>query len=114
MAGHLLRSGGLPRALLCASDELAIGVLHELRTAGVDVPGRVSVMGVDDHPHAELHGLTTIAQPVAEQAELAARWVVEAVRAGGRRGPVVRTVPPEPERLATRLVVRASTGPGRG
>lgn len=105
---ELLRRDRLPGALVCASDELAIGVLHELRQAGVDVPGQVSVIGVDDHPFAELHGLTTIAQPVAEQAELATRWVLDALRGDGPRagtaGPVV-------EQLPTRLVVRGSTGP---
>jgi DNA-binding LacI/PurR family transcriptional regulator len=82
VARDLMRRDRLPGALVCASDELAIGVLHELRRAGVDVPGRVSVIGVDDHPHAELHDLTTIAQPVAEQAELATRWVMDALREG--------------------------------
>ena len=86
----LLRRGRLPGALVCASDEVAIGALHELRLAGVDVPGRVSVVGVDDHPHAELHDLTTIAQPVAEQAELATRWVLDALEG---TGPVHGRVP---------------------
>ena len=106
----LLRRGRLPGALVCASDEVAIGALHELRLAGVDVPGQVSVVGVDDHPHAELHDLTTIAQPVAEQAELATRWVLDSLE--GADGRARRRRPrPTCERLPTRLVLRGSTGP---
>ncbi|MFC3688966.1 LacI family DNA-binding transcriptional regulator [Aquipuribacter hungaricus] len=108
---ELLRRGTLPGALVCACDELAIGVLHELRQAGVDVPGQVSVIGVDDHPHAELHDLTTISQPVAEQAETATRWVMEGLRPGARAG---GTEPaPRSERMPTRLVLRRSTGPAQ-
>lgn len=105
VARELLSRRVRPAALVCACDEVAIGVLHELRVAGVDVPGRVSVIGVDDHPHAALHDLTTIAQPVAEQAELATRWLLGALVGGGDevsdRGA---------ERLQTRLVTRGSTG----
>ncbi len=110
----LLRRDRLPGALVCSSDELAIGVLHELRQAGVPVPGRVSVIGVDDHPHAELHDLTTIAQPVAEQAELATRWVLASLHGTGGPDDGLSGAPPEAQRLPTRLVVRGSTGPVPG
>lgn len=122
IGADLLRRDRIPQALVCASDELAIGVLHELRAAGVSVPGEVSVVGVDDHPHAVLHGLTTIAQPVAEQAELAALWLLASLQPGE---PVPsKPVPGEPapggpapgepsgpraELLPTRLLVRRST-----
>lgn len=111
VAVEMLRRGQVPRAMVCASDEVAIGVLHELRVAGVDVPGEVSVVGVDDHPHAVLHDLTTIAQPVAEQAELATRWLLEGLdptrpRPAPDRGPAAELLP-------TRLVVRGSTAPAR-
>ena len=119
---QMLQQDRVPGAMVCASDELAIGVLHELRRAGVDVPGRVSVIGVDDHPHAELHDLTTIAQPVAEQAELGTRWLMDALRPEEGTTPAVATAaapgaapavakPPQVHRLPTRLVIRASTGP---
>ncbi|WP_380164585.1 LacI family DNA-binding transcriptional regulator [Jannaschia sp. R86511] len=104
----LLRRRQLPPALVCASDEVAIGVLHELRVAGVDVPGQVSVIGVDDHPHAVLHDLTTIAQPVAEQAELATRWLLAALEGGDGAATVAGE---GVELLQTRLVVRGTTAP---
>ena len=113
VARDMLRRDRLPGALVCACDELAIGVVHDLRRAGVDVPGRVSVIGVDDHPHAELHDLTTIAQPVAAQAELATRWLMDALRVTTPSTPQLPQLPqlPQVARLPTHLVVRGSTGP---
>ena len=99
---RLVASGDLPTGLVCCCDELAIGVMHELRGAGVRVPEDVSVVGVDDHPFAALHDLTTVAQPVAEQAETAARWLLDSLgqATGGTAGG---------EQLDTWLVRRGST-----
>jgi LacI family transcriptional regulator len=52
-AGHracrrLLASGRPFTALFCGNDPCAIGALRALREAGLDVPGRVSVVGFDD------------------------------------------------------------------
>lgn len=56
-----------PTAIFVANDEMAFGVIHELRRMGLDVPGDVSVVGFDDlflsqafHPP-----LTTVSQPRA-------------------------------------------------
>ena len=43
---------GATKAILCASDDIARGVLAELRRLGLRVPGDVSVMGYDDLPLA--------------------------------------------------------------
>jgi LacI family transcriptional regulator, repressor for deo operon, udp, cdd, tsx, nupC, and nupG len=104
---ELLARPTLPRALVCASDEVAFGVLHELRLGGVDVPGAISVVGVDDHPHAELHDLTTVHQPVAAQAERATRWLLVSLG-------VADAAPGSPDdldRLGTYLVKRGTTAP---
>lgn len=92
-----------PSAVLAFSDEMALGALHCLRHAGVDVPSQLSVVGVDDHPMAELHDLTTFRQPVQEQGAAAARTTLDLLR--GR--------PPETPALSlpTELVVRGTTGP---
>lgn len=39
-------------AVFCANDHAALGVVHALREAGLDVPSDVSVMGFDDIPMA--------------------------------------------------------------
>ncbi|KGM12965.1 LacI family transcriptional regulator [Cellulomonas bogoriensis 69B4 = DSM 16987] len=89
-------------AVFAASDEMAMGAVLALRDRGLRVPQDVSVIGVDGHDLGELVGLTTMAQPVAEQGGLAARMVLEMI-AGA-------TVDPEVV-VPTRLVVRTSTGP---
>ncbi|MEJ8278579.1 LacI family DNA-binding transcriptional regulator [Pseudonocardia spirodelae] len=102
-AARLLSLPTLPTAVFAMSDELAIGVLRTLRRAGVDVPGQVSVVGFDDHDSAGVADLTTVAQPVRRQGELAAHALLAAL-AGDE---------PEPCELPTRLVVRATTAPPR-
>ena len=55
-------------AYFCADDVLAIGAISALRDAGLDVPGDVGVIGLNDMEMAGWAGinLTTIAQPVAD------------------------------------------------
>ncbi|MEU6699329.1 LacI family DNA-binding transcriptional regulator [Pseudonocardia sp. NPDC046786] len=96
-----------PTAVYAHSDEIALGALRTLRRAGYRVPGDVSVIGIDDHPLAAITDLSTVAQPAAEQGELAARAVLAGL-AGRPVDPIV-TVP-------TRLVIRGTSGrpPERG
>lgn len=102
-AEDLLSLQRLPTALVAMSDEMALGALWTLRRAGITVPQRVSVIGIDDHEMAAGSDLTTIAQPVAEQAQRAAEHLLDilAERPGG-------TFDVD---LPVRLVVRGSTGP---
>lgn len=92
-----------------ANDHMALGLLRALAEAGVDVPGRVSVVGFDDVAEAEyLHPpLTTVHQDFAEVGRRCVDVLVERISAAERwsGGPPV-VVP-------TRLVVRSSTGPVR-
>lgn len=100
MAGFLsLREP--PTAVYAHSDEVALGAMRTLRRAGLRVPEDISVIGIDDHPLAELADLTTVAQPVHEQGELAGRMVLSKLR--GEDIEHGTTVP-------TRLVIRGSTG----
>ncbi len=57
-----------PTAIFAESDEMAYGALWTLRTHGLRVPEDVAVIGFDDHANAELMDLSTVRQPVAEQA----------------------------------------------
>jgi DNA-binding LacI/PurR family transcriptional regulator len=105
-AERLLKLAEPPTAVFAASDDIAFGVLSAARTAGVDVPADLSVIGVDDHDISATFGLTTIAQPVAEQGKLAAQLVLAVI--GGdlsRRH--------EHMLIATELVCRATTAPPR-
>lgn len=102
---RLLDASRLPTAVFAASDEMAIGLMHGLRRAGLRVPQDMSVVGIDDHEMADFFDLTTVAQPAAELGRLGARILVDLL--AGRP-------PVEPEVvLPTRLVRRHSAaGPG--
>ncbi|MBG0564205.1 LacI family DNA-binding transcriptional regulator [Actinoplanes sp. NEAU-A11] len=93
-----------PTAVYAHSDEVALGAVRTLRRAGLRIPGDVSVVGIDDHPLADLTDLTTVAQPVREQGTLAGRMVLSLLSGEDITDGV--TVP-------TRLVIRGSTGPPR-
>ena len=97
------RSGRRPTAILAMSDAIAIGAIRGLRDRGLSIPADVSVVGFDDIELAEMTDppLTTVHQPIRGKGEEAARLLLS-VLAGGRE-------PAGHRRLATRLVVRAST-----
>ena len=93
-----------PDAIFCANDLLAIGALSALREAGLDVPGDVALVGVDNTTLAEVTWptLTSVDLGSAERARLAAELLFERIE--GLSG--------EPRMLGVepRLVVRASSG----
>ncbi|WFE24246.1 LacI family DNA-binding transcriptional regulator [Solwaraspora sp. WMMD937] len=117
---ELLRRGPVPTAIFAACDEMALGAIAVLRQAGLRVPADVSVIGIDDHDVARVVGLTTVAQPAAEQGRLAAGTLLGPLAAGTPPGPLAAgpladtaAAPTETVTLPTRLVVRESTAPPR-
>jgi LacI family transcriptional regulator len=104
VARRILRRTRRPDGLVCANDQLALGVLDHFLDKGVDVPGAIAVTGWDDIHAAGLvrPRLTTVRQPVRELAALAAR------RLQDRIGGALPTEPPEP--LACVPVIRESSG----
>ncbi|GGD83891.1 LacI family DNA-binding transcriptional regulator [Microbacterium murale] len=56
-----------PTAVVGVSDETAIGAIIAARRLGIAVPTELSVVGIDDHQHAEMFALTTIRQQPREQ-----------------------------------------------
>jgi LacI family xylobiose transport system transcriptional regulator len=105
VARALLRLPEPPTAIFAGSDLQALGVYEAARELGVRIPDQLSVVGYDDLPVARWVGppLTTVHQPLAEMAEMAARVVI-----GMSRG--AAPVTPRLD-LATSLVVRQSTAP---
>jgi LacI family repressor for deo operon, udp, cdd, tsx, nupC, and nupG len=67
-ARHLLNLADRPTAIFAESDEMGYGALREIRDAGLRVPEDVAVIGFDDQPLSELMDLSTIRQPVVDQA----------------------------------------------
>ncbi|WIE63732.1 LacI family DNA-binding transcriptional regulator [Curtobacterium sp. MCLR17_036] len=97
----LLDAPERPTAVLCASDEMALGVLLAAHRAGLSVPEDLSVMGIDGHEYGRTVGLTTVAQDPEAQGRTAARAVLAEVE-----GAATRSIAAAP----AALVVRATTG----
>ena len=51
-ADEMLKKGNLPTAVICAYDEIALALIHSFSQNGIEVPGSVSVMGINDIPAA--------------------------------------------------------------
>ncbi len=89
-------------AIVCLSDELALGVIDELTAHGIAVPDQISVVGFDDSPlaaHAR-PALTTVRQPARDKGRIAARELI--ARVSGAQGGAHHMLP-------TTLVMREST-----
>ncbi len=104
----LLGHDSRPTAIFCANDEMAIGCIHEIKAAGLSVPGDISVMGFDDIPYAEVTDppLTTIRQPAADIGRRVMQRLSDEIEHGRQSDTPLEIVPHE-------LVVRASTGAPR-
>jgi LacI family transcriptional regulator len=68
-----------PDAVFCANDIAALGVLRGLLARGIDVPGRVALIGYDDIGFAAMASipLSSIRQPASELGRTAARLLIE-------------------------------------
>ena len=100
----LLHSGREFDAVFAANDNMALGALQALRTAGKRVPEDVALAGFDDIPLAKLVGLTTVRVRIAELGERALERLLS-VLAGQDGG--------GDEMHAPELVVRATTDSAR-
>jgi LacI family transcriptional regulator len=91
-----------PDAIICANDEVALGVHLAAEDAGLSVPRDVAVTGWDDILAARFAGLTTARQPMRELGATAARWLHERIQDPDRK--------PRRRVLDTEIVVRRSCG----
>jgi LacI family transcriptional regulator len=94
----------LPDAVVCANDQMALGVLRALTAAGVRVPDEVAVTGFDDLYLARLADppLTTVRQPMRTLGERACARLLDRIAHPSLR-PAVQLLP-------TELVLRSSCG----
>ena len=93
-----------PTALFCGSDLVAAGALKAALTAGIEVPGGLSIVGCDDIELARVltPELTTVRVPARELGARAARLLLRQLDGGDAH-------PTRP--LPVKLVVRGTTGP---
>jgi DNA-binding LacI/PurR family transcriptional regulator len=101
-ARWLLRQQPRPTAVLCMSDELALGALRAAEELGLSVPGEVSIVGFDDTPAARWANLTTVRQDLVEKGRQAGELALRLL--DGRR-------PGRPVTIGVDLQVRGSTAP---
>lgn len=96
-------AGALPDAIVCSADIIGLGVLHQLNTDAIPVPGRTMVTGFDDVLFSafSVPPLTTVQQPTDALGAAAVRALVSRI-ADAARMPT-RTV------FDCKLVVRESS-----
>lgn len=73
-------------AVFAGNDNMAIGALQALRSAGVEVPDQVAVAGFDDIPLARHLGLTTVRVRIAELGEHAFERLLDLLGTGESGG----------------------------
>ncbi|MBK0391183.1 LacI family DNA-binding transcriptional regulator [Ramlibacter algicola] len=93
-----------PTAVVATNDVFAVGAMLACRKAGIDVPGRMSITGVDntDLGATQTPGLTSVATPVTQLGRAAAEQLV--ARLEGATWDAFQLYPVE-------LVCRGSTAP---
>ncbi|MEU5990164.1 LacI family DNA-binding transcriptional regulator [Spirillospora sp. NPDC047418] len=96
-------------AAFAYNDLVGLGVLSRLTERGVKVPGDLGIVGFDDIPMASMTNppLTTVAMPVNALSRAAAATMHARLDPGVPKAP---PLPPAAE-LATRLLIRGTTGP---
>ncbi|MGW7680742.1 LacI family DNA-binding transcriptional regulator [Kribbella sp. NPDC054772] len=84
-AADLLATGRFD-AVVCANDLLAVGLMHELAAAGLDVPADVAVVGMDDSELAEqsFPPLTSVNLGSAERGRRAAELLLARIEDNDR------------------------------
>ncbi len=95
-----------PTGIVAACDEVAIGAIIAARRLGILVPSSLSVVGIDDHVHAEMFSLTTLRQVPRDQGRAAVDLLMRHID-----DPDADTVT---MRIKPRMVVRGSTAGAPG
>jgi len=102
-AHKILKRATLPTGLICSNDLMAIGALKILHSAGYEVPGDISLIGLDDIHLAQFTSppLTTIRLPRTKLAEACFEALFQKLRPNER--------PTRSESVSTDLIVRETT-----
>lgn len=96
-----------PTAIFAGCDEIAIGIMIAARQLGISIPQELSIIGIDDHPMAEMFGLTTLSQRPGSQGDRAVEFLLAQLEH------VDAPPPDEHVVLPTTLIVRTSTAARR-
>lgn len=101
---QIMSSRAVPTAIMCGNDVLAAGALMRARDMGIDVPGRVSLVGFDDIGLASVvtPPLTTVRVPQIEMGRTAAHVLM---------GLLSGDAAPESVQFPTQFIQRGSLAP---
>ena len=105
VAGQLIARDQIPDAVICYNDAVAIGLLKQFQLAGIAVPERCAIVGIDGLAIGTLvtPELTTLSLDVSEVADRALEMILEMVESGHpTRGEDMRRV------VSNSLVLRGS------
>lgn len=91
----------LPKALLVANDQMALGAMRVLHQHGVKIPAEMSIIGYDDTAESAWYQppLTTVRQDLQQLGAVSVDWLLAELEGEGA----------QPERLETELVLRETT-----
>lgn len=99
----------LPTALLCTSDHYALAFIEVAEQLGIDIPGQMTVIGVDDLRGCEYcrPRLTSIRQPLEAMAQSAVNLLLQQINDPKQQHPVRKQL------FDIELIERDSCGPPR-
>ena len=93
-----------PRAIMCANDVIAVGLLDAAHELGLDVPGDLAIVGFDDIDVASMlrPRLTTVRNPARDVGAACVEAVLDRIEVGPEAPYTVHSLP-------TVLITREST-----
>lgn len=99
-AEYFSASDSLPEAVICAYDEIALGLIDGLHARGIHVPQDISVIGINDIPCAQFcfGGLSTVGFDHSEAFEKMVDDIISDKKSG--------TVKTHSYRIPARLILR--------
>jgi LacI family transcriptional regulator len=79
---QLLKSGKIPDGIFAANDTSAVGIIRELKQAGIRVPEDIAVVGFNNDPISRVidPNLTTVHYPGEEMGEVAANTLLNKLK----------------------------------
>ena len=104
-ASEILNLKELPTAVVIANDMMALGAMQEFKSAGLQIPKDISIVGFDDIAFAALSDppLTTICSPRVEMGRRAVEALITTIK--------MPTEPGVEIKIPTYLINRKSTAP---
>ncbi len=83
-ARKLLGTGDLPEAVFATIDDLALGMLQEMKKAGVEVPGQMEIISYGDNSWVDMvsPALSSIRLPVEEMCQTCFQMVWHMIQTG--------------------------------